>query len=375
MPLSNIVILDLTRLYPGGYSSLMLADLGARVIKVEEPGTGDYFRHFPPLQQNEGAYFLALNINKESMVLDLKTQNGRTDFLSLMERSDVVLEGFRSGVMSRLGLGYEYLKRINPGLIYCALTGYGSDSPYRRKAGHDLNYLAQTGYLDVSRPKAGAPPIQPIQIADLAGGIFATLGILAALIKRSHTGTGSYIDISMADGVSSLMSLLFSRFWVTGEQSCATLEVGGATAYYNIYPTRDGRYITLAAMEQKFWKSFCTAIRREDLIPLQFTNEQKKLIEELRKIFLTKDLADWVQLLEPVDCCFAPVKSLREVEKDLHFQSRVCAQVQHPIEGLVKVVRTPLHQLHDSTEIRPAPLLGEHTWKIIEWLKQQSTID
>src|SRR5579864_7442014 len=217
-PLSGIRVLDLSRLLPGAYASQMLADFGADVIKIEEPGIGDYGRILLSGSSDMNLYFLAINRNKRSMTLNLKSPEGREVFLRLVRGADVVLESFRPGVMERLGLGYEQLKEVHPGLIYCAISGYGQDGPYRLRAGHDLNYAGYAGLLHYNRGPHGEPAMPPTQLGDLAGGSFmAIIGILTALLGRTKTGEGHMIDVSMTEGVMSLLPLTASAYLNTGK--------------------------------------------------------------------------------------------------------------------------------------------------------------
>src|SRR2546426_8967440 len=247
-PLSGIRILDLTRLLPGAYASQMLADFGADVIKVEEPESGDYGRFMPP--HNAGGtslFFTAINRNKRSITLNLKTKEGRAIFLRLVRGADVVLESFRPGVMERLGLGYERLREVRPGIIYCAISGYGQDGPYRLRAGHDLNYAGYAGLLHYNRGVNGEPAMPPTQLGDLAGGSYlAVVGILAAAVGRTKTGEGRKIDVSMTEGVMSLLPLTASAYLNTGvEPRPGKSALDGGLPCYNMYETLDGKHITL----------------------------------------------------------------------------------------------------------------------------------
>src|SRR6202162_348767 len=269
-PLSGIRILDLSRLLPGAYASQMLADFGADVIKIEEPGSGDYGRFMPP----HGAggmslYFLAMNRNKRSMTLNLKKDEGRTIFQRLARQADVILESFRPGVMERLGLGYEQLKEINPRIVYCAISGYGQDGPYRLRAGHDLNYAGYAGLLHYNRGARGEPAMPPTQLGDLAGGSFmAAIGILTALVGREQSGAGRMVDVSMTEGVMALLPFTDIAYLNTGEAPIPVRSaLDGGLPCYNIYETQDGKYVTLAALEYKFWHTFCTRTGHLELLP------------------------------------------------------------------------------------------------------------
>src|SRR5947209_13524262 len=269
-PLRGIRVLDLSRSLPGAYATQMLADFGSDLIKVEEPGSGDYGRFMPP--QGAGGmslYFIAINRNKRSMTLNLKSAEGREIFQRMVRQADVVLESFRPGVMERLGLGYEQLKEINPRLIYCAISGYGQDGPYRLRAGHDLNYAGYAGLLHYNRGSNGEPVMPATQLGYLAvGSYMAIMGILAAIVGRVQTGEGSKIDASMTEGVLSLLPLTTAAYLNTGKAPRpGHSSLDGGLPCYNIYETRDGKHITLAALEPKFWHTFCTHIGHLELLP------------------------------------------------------------------------------------------------------------
>src|SRR2546429_4248970 len=254
--LSGIRILDLSRLLPGAYASQMLADFGADVIKVEEPGSGDYGRFMPPHGPGGmSLYFTAINRNKRSITLNLKAEQGREVFLRMLRHADVVLDSFRAGVMERLGLGYEQLKELHPGIIYCAISGYGQDGPYRLRAGHDLNYAGYAGLLHYNRGPHGEPAMPATQLGDLAGGSFmAVIGILTTLLGRNQAGEGRAIDVSMTEGVMALLPLFATAYLNTAEApQPGRSALDGGLPCYNIYETSDGKHVTLAALEYKFW--------------------------------------------------------------------------------------------------------------------------
>ena len=274
--LSDIRVLDLSRLLPGGFCSLLLADFGAEVLKVEDTGMGDYIRWSPPFHEGadesaRSALFLALNRGKRSIRLDLKTDGGREVLLRLVREHDVLLESFRPGVMERLGVGYERLREENPRLVYCAITGYGQDGPYTGRSGHDMNYLGLNGLLGLSGD-AGGPPVQSAgQIADLGGGaLMAAFGILAALRERDSSGEGQLVDVSMFDGSLSWLALVAARYLADGTPpGRGDLELAGSLVCYRPYACRDG-WVTLGALEPKFWQAWCRGVGREDLVEKQF---------------------------------------------------------------------------------------------------------
>lgn len=328
LPLNGVRILDLSRLLPGAYASQMLADFGADVIKIEEPGSGDYGRFMPP----HGAggmslYFLAINRNKRSMTLNLKTERGREIFRRLVKDADVVLESFRPGVLERLDLGYAQLKEINPRLVYCAISGYGQDGPYRLRAGHDLNYAGYAGLLDYNRGPNGEPAMPPTQLGDLAGGSFlSVIGIMAALLGREQTGAGRMVDVSMTEGVMALLPLVAATFLNTGQAPRpGTSPLDGGLPCYNIYATSDGKHITLAALEYKFWHTFCTRIGHLELLPFHLPagpEEREQASETLRAIFKSRTRDEWLAELAEIDACVGPVYTLDEALNDPHAQAR-----------------------------------------------------
>ncbi len=276
LPLEGVRVLDLSRLLPGGFCSLLLADFGAEVLKVEDTGMGDYIRWAPPAYEGaqdsaKSALFLALNRNKRSIRINLKEPGGRDVLLRLVAEHDVVLESFRPGVLDRLGVGYEAMRAVNPRIVYCAISGYGQDGPLRDRPGHDLNYLGLVGLLGLTGERDG-PPVQSAgQIADLGGGaLMAAFGILAALRESERSGEGQFVDVSMADGALSWLALLAARR-LAGEDapSRGEVDLGGGLVCYRPYACADG-WVTFAALEPKFWKAWCLGVCREDLLEDQF---------------------------------------------------------------------------------------------------------
>lgn len=313
MLLKGIKVLDLSTLLPGPMCSLFLADLGADVIKIESP-KGDLMRSFESIN-DKNPYFAALNRNKRSIVLDLKTSEGKREFMSLAKSADVIIEGFRPGKMDSLGIGYKDAKKVNSKIVYCSITGYGQKGKLRNKAGHDINYSSLSGLLDVMSDK---PLVPGIQIADVGCALVAAFSILAALIYREKTGKGNYIDVSIFKSALSLINTHIARSSLS--KSSKTVLSGGKPCY-NLYETKDRKYVSLGAIERKFWESFCNSIRRKDLIKRQFDEDA---VADLKLIFKSKSLDEWLKLNERYDFCCEPVKKIHEVVNDINLnKSRV----------------------------------------------------
>ena len=323
-PLDGIKILDLSRYLPGPFATQFLADFGAEVIKIEEPG-GELGRALPPFAGGMGTRFASVNRNKKSITLDLKKDEARNIFMKLVETADVVVDQFRPGVMDKLGLGYESLKKFNKGIIYCSITGYGLSGPWMKAAGHDVNYLNISGVSGLTAGRDGAPVMSSVQIADVAGGsLYAVIGILLALFARTRTGEGQLCDIAMMDGALSLLSYTIGEW--SGSRRCPVPGrefLTGGFAMYNVYRCSDGRHVSLGAIEQKFWKGFCEGIGKENYIPLQYSIEdQEELIREISRIMLTRSRDEWVEHFRNKDICFTPVLDLDEVSEHEQVQAR-----------------------------------------------------
>jgi len=369
--LAGLKVLDLTRLLPGAFCSLMLADLGADVLKVEQPEGGDYNRSFPPLNRAESGSFLLLNRNKKSITLNLKAEEGRAILLKLVKEADVLLEGFRPGVMDRLGLGYETLAKINPRLVYCAISGYGQDGPSRLKPGHDLNYLAEAGALQLFG-KAGEGPIVPgLSIADVGGGsLMASTGILAALLARATTGRGQFVDVSMHDGAISWLALHGADYLFAGiEPKGGERPFIGQAPCYNVYACADGKFVALGLIEEHFWHRFCDAVGLPELKDEQWPvgareAEQKQALADL---FARKPRDAWVAELEAADIPFGPVFSMEEAFADPHAKHRKMLQsMEHPVEGTIAQLGFPVKYSGTPCTLRsPPPLLGEHNGEVL----------
>ena len=370
--LKELKMLDLSRLLPGPYCSLLLADLGMEVLKVEDLEQGDYTRMLGPIRKKDSANFLALNRNKKSMKLNLKVKEGKKIFYKLIQSYDIVLESFRPGVMDRLGIGYQELKKRNSRVILCSLSGYGQDGPYRERSGHDINYIGLGGVLEITGQKNGDPILPGVQIADIGGGgMMAAIAILAATIHREKTGEGQFLDISMMDGVVSWLSMHAGKYFMDGElPKRGDMHLTGRYACYHIYATKDERYISLGAMEQKFWKNFCEAIGRRDLVYKQYIEgeEQLRVTEEIQKLFKTKTQNEWVDFFKNVDACGEPILTFEEVFQHpqvLHRQ--MVMEYEHPVEGKIRQVGNPIKSSQFPFEIRtPSPAWGEHTMEVLK---------
>jgi crotonobetainyl-CoA:carnitine CoA-transferase CaiB-like acyl-CoA transferase len=377
--LTGLKMLDLSRLLPGAYCSLLLADLGMEVLKVEDLEQGDYMRKLGTVRKKDSAQFLEMNRNKKSLTLNLKTGEGREIFYRLIKTYDIVLESFRPGVVDRLGIGYEELKKRNPSVILCSLSGYGQDGPYRERSGHDINYISLGGILELTGKRNEAPAIPLAQIADIGGGgLMAAFALLAAVIHREKTGEGQFLDVSMMDGVISWTSTHAAKYFVDHElpKRGETL-LTGKYACYQVYSTKDGRSMSLGALEQKFWKNFCEAIGRKDLVEKQFIEgeERVRLIEEVGRLFETRTQKEWIDFFNNVDACCEPVLTLEEVfhhPQVLHRQ--MVKEVEHPVEGTIRQVRSPVKSSRFPFEIRfPSPSWGEHTAEVLKEIGYSDT--
>lgn len=368
LPLEGVRVLDLSRLLPGPYATLVLADLGADVVKVEDPQGGDYVRWMPPLAGEQSGFFHALNRNKRSLRLDLRRPDGAAALRRLARRFDVVVESFRPGVMDRLGVGFEALRAEQPEVILCSISGYGQDGPYRDRAGHDIDYCALAGVLALNGTAERPLPLG-VQVADVAGGSWpAVAGILAALVRRAATGEGSHVDISMTDGALAMLTMQLGAAAARG----APLRRGGellvgASAFYGVYRTRDGRFVALGALEPKFFQSFCQAAGRPELADRQFDEDGRGLRAELEALFATRTRDEWTRLGAEHDACLAPVLEGDEPEGDPQLRARgMFLRVETPWEGKAMAsLRTPVRFAGVTVEPRPAPRLGEHSKAVL----------
>ena len=377
LPLEGVRVLDLSRLLPGGFCSLLLADFGADVLKVEDTGMGDYIRWSPPFYEGahasaKSALFLSLNRNKRSIRLDLKHERGREALLRLVREYDVVLESFRPGVLDRLGVGYERMREENPGIVYCAISGYGQGGPKRDASGHDVNYLGLIGLLGLTGESGGEPVQAAGQIADLGGGaLMAAFGIMAALRERDGgggrpgSGEGQIVDVSMADGALSWLAMVAGAYFADGNvPRRGELPLAGSLVCYRPYECSDG-WVTLGALEPKFWQAWCRGVGREDLVVRQFERPGSEAHAQVQEIFKGRSRAEWEAFAQEHDCCLEPVLELdealsselvraREMVVELH-QPGVAGPVRQ-VGVPIKLTRTPGE--HDRLA---GPTLGEHT--------------
>jgi crotonobetainyl-CoA:carnitine CoA-transferase CaiB-like acyl-CoA transferase len=366
-PLSGVRVLDLSRLLPGGYCTLLFADMGADVVKVEEPGKGDYIRWMDPMVDGQSAGHRALNRGKRSITLNLKAPDGAELLRRLAEDADVVVESFRPGVMDRLGVGYSVLSERNPRLVYGAITGYGQDGPYRDLAGHDVNYIGYAGILSITGERDRAPIIPGVQIGDMGGGgMLAAVGILAALFERGHTGTGRFVDASMMDGAFTWLSIHAGEFAVSRRvPKPSAMRLSGAFACYRIYRAGDGKYITVGALEPQFWETLVGALGMPELASEQFgpIERQDEIAARLQAVFETKTRDEWMAELAHLPACVGPVNDLAEAFEDPQVRARgLIAEIDGEVVGPASPLKFsgPAQQA-----LTPAPGFGEHTEEVL----------
>ena len=360
MPLTGIRVLDLTRLLPGAYCTLLLADMGAEVVKIEEPNTGDYMRGTPPLVEGQSALFNAINRNKKSVTFNLKSDSGRELLLKLAESADVLVEGNRPGVMDRLGLGWDVLHSRSRRLVMCSITGYGQDGPFAKRAGHDLNYMATAGALGLNGERAGPPVPLSVQVADIGGGgLQPAVAILGALVAVQRGSEGRWIDASMMDGAATWLAMAFAARDAGETVARGDQRLAGRYPCYRVYACKEGGYYSVAALEPKFWSELCRAIGREELIERQFS-EEVETHHTMERIFAAQTRAEWTRDLSELDVCCEPVLDIDEV-------------VSHPQVVARKVIEryatgvevAPAIRFREDWRRNEAPRLGEHTAEIL----------
>jgi len=373
-PLEGLTVLDFSRLLPGPLASLHFADLGARVIKIEDTKMGDYGRNMPPLKKNYSPLFLILNRNKESFAIDYTQKEAQKLLIPLIKQADILLESFRPGQMAKWGLDYETLKEINPALVYVSITGFGQTGSFSHLAGHDINFVSLSGLSD-QMGNAEKPNIPNFQLGDIVGGsLMAAFTAVSAVLSAKLTGKGRYLDVSMLEGLISNMSILQNTYLAFGQ----TLERGkdiltGALAFYNIYQTKDKRFFAVGAVELKFWKVFCEICEKPDWIEKHwvFGEHAEQMIQNISELFASQDFNYWVEKFAGKDCCVTPVLDLPEsMNLPVAKERNWLQHVSHPTEGEIPYVRFPV--LMDNFEPNPiknAPEWGQDTDVILKSLE------
>ena len=371
-PLAGVRVLDLTRLLPGPMCTLYLADLGADVIKVEDTGAGDYARSLaarPGAAPRRGmtAWYRAINRNKRSLAIDLKTREGHAAFMALARGADIIVEGFRPGVVRALRVDYDTVNAVNARIVYCALSGYGQTGPRARAAGHDINYLGYAGVLNYTGERGGTPALASLQIADLLGGAAsAAIGILGALFGAQRTGHGRYVDVAMADAVLAHQVFALGALEDSGDvaERGEDLLTGGVPCY-GVYETRDGGWLAVGALEPKFWHALCTAVDRPDLLAGQFATgaQGARVRETLAGIFAQQTRAQWCERLASVDCCVTPVLTFADALADPQFAARGMV-VERP-DGSRQYAPPFALSPETFSVARDAPRQGEHTREVL----------
>ncbi|HEX78143.1 MAG TPA: CoA transferase [Dehalococcoidia bacterium] len=371
MPLEGIRVLDMTHLAPASFSSMFLGDMGADVIKIQPPRSIIPFRlGHVGLDEEKWAAYEPTDRNKRSISLDLRKEEARQIVYKLAERADVFMEGFRPGVVERMGVDYETLNKINPRLVYCSQSGYGHSGPYADQVGHDINYISTAGILSVIGVRGGEPIIPSNLIADFAGaGLHGVIGVLLALMARERTGKGQYVDITYLDGSLSLMAWQIAMYLCTGEEpKRGSTWLTGAAPFYNVYLTKDNKYISIGCTEPHFWANLCRALGHEEYIPYQHEGGKKReeIFAAFREIFRTKTRDEWYDYLGK-EICVGKVYDLSEVVADPQIQHRnMILEVEHPKYGKVKHPGIPIKLSDTPGQIRrTAPLVGEHNDEIL----------
>jgi len=371
-PLQGIRILDLTRLYPGPLGTMMLADMGAEVIKIEDINAPDYMRYYPPYVQSESAGFLAVNRSKRSFVVNLKIKKGVDIFLALVKKADIVMEQFRPGILDDLGIGYEAARTVKPDIIYVSITSYGQDGPYAQNAAHDINFIGYAGILSGTGSLQTGPILPGPQLGDVAGGAYMSIiACLSALWAREKTGRGQQVDVAMLDGVLPLMTLQMAHYQATKmAMGPGEPPLSGGLACYGVYPCADGKYIALGILEAKFWKIFCDLVGRPEWLEKHMAMglEAESLRKEIAALFQTKTRDEWTAKAGCLDVCLTPVLDLAEIEKDPQLQARrMVYEQEHPVCGRIKGIGVPLKFSEtEAAPAGPAPSLGEDTGSILE---------
>jgi alpha-methylacyl-CoA racemase len=371
-PLRGIRILDLTQLYPGPLATMMLADMGAEVVRLEHPSRPDNVHHLPPFIGKESAAYLTLNRSKRSLALDTAREEGRTVFFDLVRTADVVVEQFRPGVLDKIGIGYDQAVPFNPRIIYVSITGFGQDGPYRQKAGHDINYISLAGLL--SQVKKGEEMVLPgFQTADVVGGGYmSVIACMAALWHREKTGKGQRVDVSMTDSVMPMITLQLAQYWGSQGDNEIMNPFEGSFPFYGVYECADGKPVSLGALEQKFWAGFCQMADKPEWLSLQFSmgEERRKVREEVAGLFKTKPRDEWLKLAEVHDICLSSIHELGDLEMDPQLQAReMIIETEHEKGLKLKGIGIPI-KFSDSKpdKPQPAPIVGQDSIEILKEL-------
>ena len=371
LPLSGIKILDLSRLLPGPLATQMLADTGAEIIKIEDVNSPDYIRFFPPFVGDDSALYLSLNRNKQGIALNLKSEEGKEIFFSLLKTADVVIEQFRPGVLDKMGIGYDYAKSINPKIIYVSITGYGQTGPYAQKAGHDLNYIAMSGLLANIGTKE-KPVIPGVQIADVSGSYAAVNGCLAALLQREKTGTGQHVDISMTDSAVPFATLIHAAAWADGRNiERENFQLSGELVNYNVYETADAKFVALGALEPKFWMTFCDAVNKPEWKNKTFgpADEIQKLKEEVSAFFKNKTRKEWEEFSNQHDVCLSPVLETNELPNNPQLQARnMVLETEAGTKKLNTIGAAIKFSASENQPTKSAPKFGQDTDSVLAQL-------
>jgi len=371
--LSDVVVIDLSRVLAGPHCTMILGDLGATVIKVEQPGKGDDTRHFgPPYIAGESAYYLGLNRNKQSILIDFSTIEGKERLLKLLSTATVLVENFRPGTLERQGLGYEALQAINPGLIYCSISGYGQTGPYASRPGYDFVAQAESGLMSVTGEIDGDPQRVGSPVGDISAGIYACISILAALRVRDHTGKGQYIDISLLETTTSLLSNVASNYLISGEEAPRLGNGHPNIVPYQAFHTRDG-YVVVSCGNDRLYQALCQLLGREDLAkdPSFATNPQRvrnreQLVPALQEEFLRRSTEEWLPELRAAGIPCGPINTVSQIFHDPHIQARDFVwECEHPTAGRIKLSGSPIHLSETPARLYKAPpLLGEDDDKV-----------
>jgi len=369
-PLDGLRILDLSRLMPGPLCTMILGDLGADVIKVEQPEIGDYARSAPPFIGDTGSAFLMLNRNKRSITLNLKNAEAQEILRRLATKADVFVESYQPGVAERLSVGYPAISQVNERIIYCSISGFGQTGPYRDLVGHDLTYTAYSGAIGATGLKGGPPVIPAIQVSDIQSAIYAAVAITAALYRREKTGQGEFIDVSLMDAAVASMIMPLSFYFAGASTERGESFLSGAAPFYNVYETADRKFISIAPLEPKFWIELCNLLGLERYQDRQLGSDEanRQIRDALAKAFRQKNRDEWVKILNEREIPCAPVYDIGEVPADPHVRSRkMIFQMETEAFGDLNQLATPIRMSRSPTGVKlPPPKLGEHTLQILQ---------